>query len=67
LAVVADFDPYRATSTPISKVPNSHMPVDKANGKRWALDGLAVRSVTFVGQPIAGRWVIIDRECKPAG
>jgi hypothetical protein len=30
-------------------------------------NGLAVWALTVGGQPIAGQWVIIDREFKPAG
>jgi len=43
------------------------MPIGRAEGKEWALNGLAVWSVTIVGQPIDRLWIIIDREFRPAG
>src|SRR6516162_6654835 len=42
-------------------------PIGKADCKGWALNGLAVWSLTILGQPIDGLWVIIDRGFKPAG
>jgi hypothetical protein len=34
--------------------------------KTWDENGRAVWALTIGGQPIAGRWVIIDREFRPA-
>jgi hypothetical protein len=43
------------------------MPIGQADCKTWDDQGLAVWVLTIGGQPIAGRWVIIDREFRPAG
>jgi hypothetical protein len=41
------------------------MPIGQAHCKMWDANGLAVWSLTIGGQPIAGRWVIIDRQFRP--
>jgi hypothetical protein len=42
------------------------MPIGKADCKTWDENGLAVWTFRIGGQPIKGRWVIIDREFRPA-
>jgi hypothetical protein len=42
------------------------MPIGQADCITWDENGLAVWALTVGGQPIAGRWVIIDREFRPA-
>jgi hypothetical protein len=43
------------------------MPIGQASCKTWDENGNAVWTLTIDGQPITGRWVIIDREFRPAG
>jgi hypothetical protein len=46
--------------------PGAPGPIGQADCKTWDRDGLAVWSLSIGGQPIKGRWVIIDREFRPA-
>jgi hypothetical protein len=46
--------------------PNNAMPIGQADCVTWDDQGLAVWVLTIGGQVIAGRWVIIDREFRPA-
>ena len=36
--------------------------IGKAHCKTWDLNGLAVWVLSIGGQPIEGRWVIVDRQ-----
>ena len=47
--------------------PDNFMPIRQASCKTWDENGLAVWTLTIGGQPIPGRWVIVDREFKPMG
>jgi hypothetical protein len=42
------------------------MPIGQADCVTWDDQGRAVWVLTIGGHPIAGRWVIIDREFRPA-
>jgi hypothetical protein len=50
----------------ILEAPDNHMPIGQADCKTWDDQGRAVWVLTIGGQAIAGRWVIIDREFRPA-
>jgi hypothetical protein len=50
----------------VLEAPNNLMPIGQALCVTWDENGLAVWTFTIGGQPIAGRWVIIDREFRPA-
>jgi hypothetical protein len=41
--------------------PNNHMPIGQAHCKTWDSNCLTVGELSVGSQPIAGRWVIIDR------
>jgi hypothetical protein len=43
------------------------MPIGMASCRGWDENGLAEWTLTIGGQLIEGRWVIIDREFRPAG
>jgi hypothetical protein len=45
--------------------PDNAMPIGQADCKTRDDQGRAVWVLTIGGQPIAGRWVIIDREFRP--
>jgi hypothetical protein len=40
------------------------MPIGQADCKTWDENGLAVWKLTVRGQPVEGRWIIVDREFK---
>ena len=40
------------------------MPIGEARCIAWQEDGIGVWLLSIGGQPIAGRWIIIDREFK---
>jgi hypothetical protein len=44
--------------------PTNHMPIGMASCRGWDDQGRAVWTLTIGGQPLEGRWVIIDREFK---
>jgi hypothetical protein len=46
--------------------PDNHMPIGMAMCRTWDEQGLAVWTLTVHGQELPGRWVIIDREFRPA-
>ncbi len=46
--------------------PDKPMLIGEAHCRTWDENGLAVWIIRIGGQPIAGRWVIIDRQFKPA-
>jgi hypothetical protein len=50
----------------VLEAPDKPMPIGQADCKTWDENGLAVWVLTIGGQPIAGRWVIVDREFRPA-
>jgi hypothetical protein len=41
------------------------MPIGEAMCIAWDENGFAVWILRISGQPIAGRWIIIDRQFKP--
>ena len=43
------------------------MPIGEASCVTWDQNGLAIWTIHIGGQPIAGRWVIIDRRFRQAG
>jgi hypothetical protein len=51
-------------SVGVLEAPDNHMPIGQASCGTWDENGLAVWVLTIGGQPIAGRWVIIDRQFK---
>jgi hypothetical protein len=55
-----------AGSIGVLESPTNHMPIGQADCKTWDENGLAVWQILIRGQPIKGRWVIVDREFKPA-
>ena len=46
--------------------PTNHMPIGMASCRGWDGQGRAVWTLTVGRQPLEGRWVIIDREFRPA-
>jgi hypothetical protein len=48
------------------EAPDNFMPIGMASCKTWDERGLAVWTLTIRGQEIAGQWVIIHRQFKPA-
>jgi hypothetical protein len=50
----------------VLEAPDNAMPIGMASCIGWDLDGLAVWRLTIGGQEIEGRFVIIDREFRPA-
>ena len=46
--------------------PDRFMPIGEARCIAWDEDEIGVWLLRIGGQPVAGRWVIIDREFKPA-
>jgi hypothetical protein len=42
------------------------MPIGEASCRTWKENGLAVWTLRIGGQEIPGRWVIVDREFRPA-
>jgi hypothetical protein len=59
---------YRSVPSSIGvlEAPDNHMPIGQAMCLAWDAQGLAVWELIVGGQPLEGRWVIIDREFKPA-
>ena len=53
-------------SVGVLEAPDKFMPIGQADCVTWDDQGLAVWVLTIGGQPIAGRWVIIDGEFRPA-
>jgi hypothetical protein len=53
-------------SISVLEAPDNHMPIGEASCRGWDENGLAVWTLRVRGQPIEGRWVIIDRQFKPA-
>jgi hypothetical protein len=50
----------------VLEAPDQFMPIGQAHCKTWDENGLGVWVLTIGGQVIPGRWVIIDREFRPA-
>jgi hypothetical protein len=50
----------------VLEAPDNQMPIGQANCKTWDQTGLAVWTLTIGGQQTEGRWVIIDRQFRPA-
>jgi hypothetical protein len=46
--------------------PDNHTPIGMASCRGWDDQGRAVWTLTVRGQLLEGRWVIIDREFRPA-
>ncbi len=42
------------------------MPIGEAHCVTWGENGLAVRTLRIGKEEIPGRWVIVDREFRPA-
>ena len=53
-------------SIAVLEAPNNHSPIGMAKCTTWDENGLAVFVLTVHGKELPGRWVIIDREFKPA-
>jgi hypothetical protein len=54
------------SSIGVLESPDNAMPIGQADCVTWDENGLAVWLLRIGGQPIAGRWVIVDRQFKPA-
>jgi hypothetical protein len=50
----------------VLEAPDQPMPIGQAECIMWDENGLAVWTLRIAGQKIPGRWVIIDRQFKPA-
>ena len=50
----------------VLEAPDKFMPIGQAHCFRWSDDGLAVWRLTIGGHDLAGEWIIIDREFRPA-
>ncbi len=46
--------------------PDNHMPIGEASCRTWNEKGLAVWTLRVGKEQIPGRWVIVDREFRPA-
>jgi hypothetical protein len=46
--------------------PDKPMPITEATCRTWSDDGLAVWTIRIGKKEIPGRWVIVDREFRPA-
>ena len=46
--------------------PDKFMPIGEASCIAWDEHGVAIWLLRIGGEPIAGRWTIIDREFRPA-
>ena len=59
---------YRSVpgSIGVLESPTNHMPIGEASCRGWDESGLAVWTLRIGGQPIEGRWIIVDRQFKPA-
>ena len=57
--------PYRARSA-FSKSLDKFMPIGEAHCLTWDQNGLAVWTLRIGKEEIPGRWVIVDREFRPA-
>jgi hypothetical protein len=50
----------------VLETPDNPMPIGQAHCKTWDDQGRAVWVLSIGGHQVAGRWVIIDREFRPA-
>jgi hypothetical protein len=50
----------------VLEAPDNHMPIGKAMCRTWDEQGLAVWTLTVHGKELPGRFIIIDREFRPA-
>jgi len=50
----------------VLEAPDRHMPIGMAFEVGRTADGLAVWRLVIDGDDIPGRWVIVDREFRPA-
>jgi hypothetical protein len=60
---------YRALPTSsigVLEALDNHMPIGEASCRTWNEQGLAVWTLRVHGKELPGRWVIIDREFRPA-
>jgi hypothetical protein len=55
-----------ACSIGVLESPTNHMPIGEASCRGWDEQGRAVWTLAVHGKELAGRWVIIDREFRPA-
>jgi hypothetical protein len=68
LANVSQRGPVRYRDIPgsigVLESPDNRMPIGEAHCKTWDENGLAVWVLRVRGQPVEGRWVIVDREFR---
>jgi hypothetical protein len=50
----------------VLEAPDKPMPIGEAHCTTWRDDGIAVWRIIVHGHELPGRWVIIDREFRPA-
>ena len=50
----------------VLEAPDQPMPIGQADCKTWDENGLAVWTLRIGGQPIEGRWVIVDQQFHEA-
>ncbi len=50
----------------VLEAPDKPMPIGEAHCLRWDEKGLAVWTLRIGKQEIPGRWVIVDRQFRPA-
>jgi hypothetical protein len=50
----------------VLEAPDKFMPIGEASCRTWYENGLAVWTLRIGGKEVPGRWVIVDREFKPA-
>jgi hypothetical protein len=50
----------------VLEAPDNHMPIGISNCRTHDKNGLAIWELTVRGAKLPGRWVIVDREFKPA-
>jgi hypothetical protein len=53
-------------SISVLEAPDHPMPIGQVSCKTWDENGLAVWTLSIGGNPIEGRWVIVDQEFRPA-
>jgi hypothetical protein len=65
---ISQLGPARYDDVPgsigVLEEPNNHMSIGQAHCKTWDSSGLTVGEMSVRSQPIAGRWVIIDRDLR---
>jgi hypothetical protein len=68
-ANISQCGPIRYRDVPgsigVLESPDNFMPIGQADCVTWDGNGRAVWGLTIGGQPIEGRYVILDRQFKP--